>query len=122
MLCENILTPIAVECDKMYRSKVCVQQFSYFVSGLDIQLEQSENDSPARKVAKYNDLYTVFLRATDTNGNEPMAQWLRLVAESWATWVQFLISAEFLCSPSAILRGTEPVRALTRALFILLLS
>ena len=33
----------------MYRSKVCVQEFWYFVSGLDIQLEQSENDSPVRK-------------------------------------------------------------------------
>ena len=46
---ENISTPIYVECNKMYRSKVCVQEFSYFVSGLDIQLEQSENDSPVRK-------------------------------------------------------------------------
>ena len=32
--------------NKMYRSKVCVQEFLYFVSGLDIQLEQSENDNP----------------------------------------------------------------------------
>ena len=39
---ENISTPIYVKCDKMYRSKVCVQEFSYFVSGLDIQLEKSE--------------------------------------------------------------------------------
>ena len=46
---ENILTPIYVECDKMYRSKVCVQQFKYFVSALDIQLEQSEIDDPVRK-------------------------------------------------------------------------
>ena len=46
---ENILTPIYVECDKMYRSKVCVQEFSYFVSGLDIQLEKSEYDSPVRQ-------------------------------------------------------------------------
>ena len=33
----------------MYRSKVCVHKLSYFVSGLDTQLEQSENDSPVRK-------------------------------------------------------------------------
>ena len=33
----------------MYLSKVFVRKFSYFVSGLDIQLKQSENDSPARK-------------------------------------------------------------------------
>ena len=46
---EKISTPIYVECDKMYRSKVCVQEFSYFVSGLDIQLEQSKNNSPVHK-------------------------------------------------------------------------
>ena len=49
MQSENISTPIYVECDKMYRSKVCVQEFSYFVSGLDIQLEKSEYYSPVRK-------------------------------------------------------------------------
>ena len=41
--------PIYVECDKTYRSKVWVQEFSYFASGLDIQLEKSENNSPVRK-------------------------------------------------------------------------
>ena len=46
---ENISTPIYVEYNKMYWSKVCVQQFWYFVSGLDIQSELSENDSPVRK-------------------------------------------------------------------------
>ena len=46
---ENISTPIYVECDKMYRSKVCVQEFSYFVSGLDIQVEKSEYYSPVRQ-------------------------------------------------------------------------
>ena len=49
MRSENISTLIYVECDKMYRSKICVQEFSYFVSGLGIQLEQSENKSPVRK-------------------------------------------------------------------------
>ena len=34
-------TPIYAECYKMYWSKVCVQEFSYFVSGLDIQVEKS---------------------------------------------------------------------------------
>ena len=38
------------------------------------------------------------------------------VAMSWATWVWFQHSAETLCSPSTILRGTEPVSALTHAL------
>ena len=36
---------------------------------------------------------------------------LRLVAESQATWVLFLMNAETLCSTSVILRGTEPVSA-----------
>ena len=38
-----------VECDKMDQSKVCVQELLYFVSGLDIRLEQSENNSPISK-------------------------------------------------------------------------
>ena len=46
---ENILTPIYLECDKMYQSKVCVQEFSYFVSGLDIQVEKFEYNSPVRQ-------------------------------------------------------------------------
>ena len=49
MRSENISTPIYVECDEMYRSKVCVQELSYIVSGLDVQLEKSENDSPVLK-------------------------------------------------------------------------
>ena len=39
-------TPIYVECNQMYQSKVCIQEFWYFVSDLDIQLEQSKNNSP----------------------------------------------------------------------------
>ena len=41
----NISTPIYVECDKMYSSKVCVQEFSYFVSDLDIQIEKNGYNS-----------------------------------------------------------------------------
>ena len=77
---EDISTPIYVECDKMYRSKVCIQEFWYFVSGLDIQLEKSEYeslyDSPVWQVAKNlagGEMRRViyrFFRATDTN------QWL----------------------------------------------
>ena len=33
----------------MHQSKVCVQEFWYFVSGLDIQLEKSEYNSPVSK-------------------------------------------------------------------------
>ena len=46
---EIFSTPIYIKCNKMYRSKVCVQLFSYFVSGLDIQLEKSEYNSPICK-------------------------------------------------------------------------
>ena len=49
MQSENILTPIYVKCDKMYQSKVCIQEFSYFVSGLDIQAEKSKYNSPVRQ-------------------------------------------------------------------------
>ena len=35
---------------------------------------------------------------------------------SWVTWVQFQLGAEILCIPLAILRGTEPVSALTLVL------
>ena len=49
MRIEDISTPFYVECDKMYQSKVCVQENSYFVSGLDIQDEKSEYDSPVCK-------------------------------------------------------------------------
>ena len=46
---ENISTPIYVECNKMYQSKVCIQDFWFFVSGLHIQPEQSENDNASRR-------------------------------------------------------------------------
>ena len=39
-LCKVKIFPlIYVRCDTMYQSKVYVQEFSYMVSGLDIQLE-----------------------------------------------------------------------------------
>ena len=47
---------------------------------------------------------------------------LRMVEESQATLVRFLLCVETLCLPLAILCGTKPVTALTRALFILLRS
>ena len=47
---------------------------------------------------------------------EPTAQWLRRVKVSWATWVRFPQGDKTLCCPLAILRGTEPVSALTRTL------
>ena len=49
MRSENISTPIYVDCYMTYRSKICVQEFSYFVSGLDVQVEKSEYDSSVRQ-------------------------------------------------------------------------
>ena len=101
-----ISTPGYVECDKIYRSKVCVQEVWYFVSGLDIQLEQSENDNPVRKknrlqVAKHNASYTVFFghlirtyglvvkvssRETDDLGSMPARCWNILLPLCHFAW------------------------------------
>ena len=64
----------------MYRSKVCVQEFSYFVSGLDIQLEKSEYYSPVRKKigCRWQNT-TSLIQFYSGNWYEPMAQWLLLV-------------------------------------------
>ena len=51
-----------------------------------------------------------------------MAEWFRLVVDSLETWVRFAHGAESFSRAAAILRGTEPVSAWTRALFILLRS
>ena len=51
-----------------------------------------------------------------------MAEWLRLLIDSLETCVRVLHGAESFCRFAAILRGTEPVSALTRELFILLRS
>ena len=69
MQSEKISTPIYVECDKMYRSKVCVQEFWYFVSGLDIQIERSENDNPGDAGCELvRIIYGFFCRLTRTYG------------------------------------------------------
>ena len=64
------------------------------------------------QVARNNKSCTVF----SAEWYEPIAHWLRQLARSKTTWVQFQQDAETLCSPSAILHGTEPVSALTRVL------
>ena len=107
MQSENISTLIYVECDKIYQSKVCVQEFWYIVSGLDIQLEKSEYYSPVcKKIGCRWRNTTSHKQFFSSNRYEPMAQWLaigRLIAESLATWVQILKSAK--TKPSA---GPQP--------------
>ena len=90
----NISILIYVECDKLYRSKVCVHEFSYFLSCLDIQLEKSAYDSPVRKkigcrwrnTTIHNRFFRKLIRA---NGLVVKVSRVSLV-----TWVQFLMSAE----------------------------
>ena len=56
-----------------------------------------------------------------SNWYESMAKWSRRITVSQATWIQFQQGAETLCSPMsplAILRGTEPVSALTRCVLL----
>ena len=118
VLRENISTPICVECNKMYGSKVCVQDFWYFVSGLDIQLEQSENHNPACKktvcqfqVARYDESCTIFFNKFGMN--------------SWVVKVSHIESGDMgsilaecrnLWLLTAVLRGTEAVSTLRCAL------
>ena len=77
-------------------SKVCVQEFWYIMSGLDIQPGQSNN--PARKkvlqVARNKDPFTAFF---PSNWYESMIQWLRCVAVSRTTRVWFPMGIEILC-------------------------
>ena len=90
------------------------------MSGFDNQLEQSDYISPVRKKTACR--WWNITRHTSFSLASDMSLWLsglRLVAVSQETWVQFLISAEFLCSSSAILCGIEPVSAMKPAHSIL---
>ena len=107
----------------MSQSKVCVQEFWYFVSGLDIQVEKSEYYSPVRQKisCRWRNIMSHILFFSSI-WYDPMVEWLRLVAESQASWVRFLKCTDTLYQVSASLYGTEPVSALTRKLFISLCS
>ena len=76
----------------MYWSKVCVQELWYVVSGLDIQAKLSKNNNhdPACKKGgsrlRNTTSHTSFFLK---DPNNLMAQWLRRVAVSQVTWVQF---------------------------------
>ena len=108
---------IALHC-RAVCSRILVFRVWPWYSSWKIRVRQSCTPKNQLQVAKYDETYTVFF------------MWLirtyglvvRWVAESRASWVWFLMSAKSFCPASAILRGTEPVSALTRALFILLRS
>ena len=97
---ENISTQIYVECYKMYQSKVCVQDFGYFVPGLDIQPEQSENDNSSLKkqvagCKAGQHIFTVFFcKLTQTHGLV-----IKVSRSELGALVQFQLGAETFCSP-----------------------
>ena len=95
---EYISTPIYVECWKMYWSKVWVKKFSYFVSGLDIQLEQQ---SCLQKFVAIGEIwlfiYSFFGKLIQAYGLVVKGE-LQTVGRL-GLW--FLMSAETLCSPPA---------------------
>ena len=92
------------------------------MSGLDIQLEKSEYASPVRKKIGCRCeirrvIFHFFMQLIRTN-----VLMVKVSRRETGDMVQFLMSAKNLCHASAILRGTEPVSALTRALSTLLRS
>ena len=63
------------------------------------------------QVVKHLKLYTVFFCGlTGLTQNHGLV--VKLSKVSQGAWVQFLLSAETLCSSYAIFAGTEPVSAL----------
>ena len=100
---ENISTPIHVECEKMYRSNICVQEFWYFVSGLDIQ-----NGSPVLCVQDCRSRIVLYAKKSVAGGEiqrviyrfffELLIRTNGLVVKvsrrESATWVRFLMIAE----------------------------
>ena len=96
---ENISTPIYVECDKMYWSKVCVQEFWYWLPSLDIQPELSEidNSAPKKAVRNSSSNMTIHIPFFSCDRYESMAEWLRLVVNSQETRVRLLHGLESFC-------------------------
>ena len=96
----------------MYRSKVCVEEFWYFVPDIDIQVEESENDNPALQKANAANLpvykqvksYAIFFyRLTQT-----YVLVVKVSRRKFGGSGSNFVSAETLWCPLAILRGTEP--------------
>ena len=81
----NISTPIYVECDNRYQSKVCVQEFLYFVYGFDIQLEKKTYDHSPSTTVLYAIQYVAgveiqwVIQFFFSDWYEPMAHWLSAI-------------------------------------------
>ena len=99
---EDISTPIYVECDKMYRSKVCIQEFWYCLSSLELPLISTRaiwdrQFCTLKAVRNSSSNMTIHIPFFSSNCYEPMAEWLRLVVDSLETRVRLLHSAESFC-------------------------
>ena len=110
---EKYLTPIFVKFYDIYWAKVGSPEFWYILPGLNIQLEQSENDNPVcNEISRYDISNTSFFsRSMQTHSLVVKASCSESVYMGWipAGWWN-------LCHPSAIFRGTEAVSAPTRGL------
>ena len=86
---ENISTPIYVQCDNIYRQKVCSQEFWYFMAGLEINLSNPRTTilraTNRLMIARCDKSYTVFF----IDQYKFMAQWLREAVVSEVTCDQF---------------------------------
>ena len=129
---KNISTPISnvITC----QSKVCVQEFWYIASGLDINFNNPRTTILyAKKLVVGCEIRRVihhFFLWNDMNlglSEVLSEQCLRWVTESLATWVQFPQARRRVLKPSAAPQPfcvalNPSVSALTHALFILLRS
>ena len=120
---ENISTTIYVKCDKVYRSKVCVQEFSYFVSGLKMELEKSEYFSPVRKKigCRWRNT-TSHVQFFSSNWYEPMAWWLRLVQRVGRHWFDSWWVLKRFAVPQLFCEALSPQCTDTHAFYIAVLS
>ena len=120
VLIENISTPTYVKSDKMYWSKVCVKNSGIACLALIFNLSNPRStilhEKSDCRLQNTSSNIKSNIPVFFIDWHESMAEWLRQNAESQAAWVRFPLGAETLCSASAILRGNEPVSALTRAL------
>ena len=88
----------------MYQSKFSCEECWYILSGLDLQLEQSDNDKPARKKVSSRLQYATSHILFFWVGRYEL-MWLRRIAVSRATSIPFPQIAKTPNSPSASLGG-----------------
>ena len=106
------LCPLSiVQCDNMRRSKLGSQEYCCILSDVNIGLEQSENENPAREesvevIEFWGFVYHFFYRSTRTCGLVINSSWS--VAATLPTCVRVQQSVETLCIHLAILLAVSP--------------